>query len=330
MTTNTCPVLVLGGGPGGEHDVSVRSADGVATALADATVHEVPVEPHRITLPREHCNEALEQVRQTIEDERIEVVFPVLHGRWGEGGALQTILELFGIPYVGSDPAASALAMDKARLKAQLLEAGLPTPRYAVVGPDDPLRLQPPIVLKPVDDGSSVDLEICTTAEAVAEARERLHARRTRLLAEQFIAGRELTIGLIDGRPLPALEIVPAAPFYDYAAKYERDDTRYVFRPDIPGPIIEEAQRIAVDAWRLSGARDLARVDFMIDENGPWFLELNTMPGFTAQSLLPMAAERAGMPMPALCGALVESALARRGTCATAGTFKNEGPIGRS
>ena len=179
--------------------------------------------------------------------------------------------------------------------------------------PEDECDLQPPLVLKPVDDGSSVDMRICHTSDQVAQARRELHPKRGRLMAERYIRGRELTVGILCGRPLPLIEIVPAddAVFYDYAAKYERDDTQYLVDPDVSTDVAEKCSAWAVAAFNRLGCRDVARVDFMLDDAGPWFLEINTMPGFTSHSLVPMAAKRIGLDMPALCAHLVEAALAR-------------------
>jgi len=241
-----------------------------------------------------------------------DIVFPVLHGHWGEGGPLQSELERLGKPYVGSGPEAAALAMDKMRTKAILARDGVSTPVALELAADDPCRLEPPLVLKPVDDGSSVDIRICHTQAEVERARAELHPRRRRLMAEQFIAGRELTVGIICGQLLPVIEIVPAAPFYDYDAKYERNDTRYLINPDISLAASETARRAADLAFTRLGCRDVARVDFRVDEDGEvWFLEINTMPGFTTHSLVPMAARASGVDMPALCGLLVRATFER-------------------
>ena len=301
MTPESVSVLVLMGGPDAEREVSIMSGREVAEALRRAGRFDV-----------------IEQIIDTPTPSEIsamggEIVFPVLHGRWGEGGPLQQVLEQAGAPYVGSGPEASALAMDKLKTKHLLAKDGMPTPPAQELLSGDSLQLQPPTVIKPIDDGSSVDLHICRNEAQVVAARQALHPKRGRLLAERYVKGREVTVGIVLGRALPLIEIVPseAVEFYDYQAKYFRDDTRYRLHPALPPGVSEQCAKLALMAFGALGCRDVARVDFMIDDAGPWFLELNTMPGFTTHSLVPMAASEAGMNMAALCAALVDAALKR-------------------
>jgi len=227
---------------------------------------------------------------------------------------LQEVLEETGVAYVGSRPGAARWAMDKLVTKSLAAAAGVPTPAARPLMPGDACALAPPLVLKPVDDGSSVDMRICRTGEEVAVARDELHSKRGRLMAECYIAGRELTVGILGDAALPLIEIVPAdaVEFYDYEAKYERDDTAYIVNPDVPAVIGQRCCEYAVSVFRRLGCRHLARVDFMLDDAGPWLLEINTMPGFTAHSLVPMAARAIGLDLPALCGRLVALACRSR------------------
>lgn len=207
--------------------------------------------------------------------------------------------------------------MDKRRSKLALDADGLPTPPFDVVCVGEPTTLDPPVVVKPMDEGSSIDLAICHTPEQVGAARREFRDRHTHLMIEKFIPGKELTVGVLGGfpdgeRPLPVIEIVPVTEFYDYEAKYTRDDTGYRFGHDIglPDWVLEECQRLAMAAHRELGARHLSRVDFMVDEkHQPWILELNTLPGFTTHSLLPMAARHVGIEMPQLVDQLVRLAI---------------------
>ncbi len=296
-------VLVLMGGPDAEREVSLASGAAVAAALAASGEFRV----RDATIDRL----ASDDLPALAPPGAVDVIFPVLHGTWGEGGGLQTLLETHGIPFVGSGAEAAALAMDKVRTKERAAALGVPTPDARVIEAGDACELAPPLVLKPVDDGSSVDLRICRTVCEVQAARDVLHPRRGRLLAERYVAGRELTVAIRAGAALPIIEIVPAVEFYDYAAKYERDDTRYVIDPDLPPGVAGRCRADALLINETLGCRDLARVDFMLDDAGPWFLELNTMPGFTDHSLLPMAARATGVAMPALCAGLARAALAR-------------------
>jgi D-alanine-D-alanine ligase len=291
-------VLVLKGGPDAEREVSIRSGSMVAAALrrAGMDVNEVTVD-----------RASPEEIRSL----RGDVVFPVLHGSWGEGGALQEILEADGRPYVGSGPAAARLAMDKVATKRAVAAIGVPTPASQELRPGAEFSLACPVVLKPADDGSSVDLRICRSPQDVMRARLELEPRRDRILAEEYVAGRELTVGLVDGECLPIIEIRPNEGTYDYEAKYNRDDTQYLLEPALPPGIAEAVRAFGRAAWHATGCRDVARADFMLDERGPWFLEINTMPGFTDHSLLPKAAAHAGIPMERLVAVLAGRALAR-------------------
>ena len=325
-------VLVLRGGPDRERPVSLMSGANVAEALRASghDVREADVGPDDLA--------ALDAFAEWGG----EAVFPVLHGKWGEGGPLQQALETRGLRYVGSGPEAARRCMDKADTKRRFDAAGVPTPAWGVVRPGDPLPVEPPVVVKALDEGSSFAMAICPDAAAADAARREL-APHGPLLVERFITGRELTVAVVapdvltaagEGRgldadidangdadadgdadapvALPTIEIVPAEGFYDFDAKYHRNDTRYVFDSDPSASARRRLDALAVRAFTELGVRDLARVDFMLDGDGePWALEVNTMPGFTGHSLLPMAAARAGVQLPTLCDRLVRRAAGR-------------------
>lgn len=293
-------VLVLMGGPDAEREVSLLSGSRVAAGLRASgrfRVNDQIID--RLTL---------EELRQLEGD----VIAPILHGPWGEGGALQDLLEADGRPYLGAGPAAARLAMDKAASKQLARQLGIPTPDWQVFVPGAALTVAPPVVVKPVDDGSSVDLVMCQTpADAVAAA-ERVAARRGRVLVEQMVRGREITVGVVGGRALPLLEIVPADGVYDYAAKYTRDDTVYrVSPPDLSAIASAQASRDALAFCKAIDCTDLARVDFLVRGDTAWFLEVNTIPGMTDHSLVPKAAAAIGIDFPALCASLMDG-VARR------------------
>ena len=206
-------VLVLGGGPDREREVSLNSASQVAGALREAghTVIERDILPDDLS--------AL--------DESFDVVFPVLHGPWGEGGPLQQILERRRLRFVGCGSAAASTAIDKVATKQAISSLDVLLPHHQVVTGHEPLTIRPPAVVKPIDDGSSVDVSICHSADEIREAVDRNRHGRRSLMIEQFIVGREMTVGVLEGRALPVIEIVPSVKFYDYEAKYTRDDTQY-------------------------------------------------------------------------------------------------------
>ena len=301
-TSKATTVLVLKGGPDAEREVSLMSGAAVASALRERD--DVQVVEHVIDAP------SAAELRGLVTASGAAVVFPCLHGPYGEGGPLQAALEAIGVPFVGSSAPASALAMDKLLTKQAAATRDVRTPQAERLGPETPCTIEPPLVLKPIDDGSSVDLVICRTQAEVADARALLHARRHALMAESFVTGREVTVGIVGETPLPVVEIVPAVAFYDYDAKYLRDDTQYVVAPPLPRDVTARLQRDAMTTFRAVGARHLARVDFILADDGPWLLELNTMPGFTSHSLLPMAALHTGRSMSDLCAELVALATA--------------------
>lgn len=302
-------VLVLGGGPDREREVSLNSSRAVADALrlAGFAVNYQIID--RITQG---------QLRALDGD----AVFPVLHGAFGEGGPLQDLLEQDGRPFVGCRGPAARLAMDKMATKLAAARVGIPTAEAAVVNRhDSSLPFPPPLVMKPIHDGSSVGLHLCKDHPAYHAARAQVdadidqHPGRA-YMAERMIAGSELTQGLVVGEsgeiePLDLIEIRPAEGAYDYEAKYLRQDTRYIVGPSLDPECVAQ-----IRAWSLKlaveiGVRHLCRVDFLLEHSTktPWLLELNTMPGFTDHSLVPMAAAHRGIAMPALCARLVNAAL---------------------
>jgi D-alanine-D-alanine ligase len=297
-------VLVLGGGPDAEREVSLNSSKGVAEALRSGGKYKVEYRViDRITAAE-------------LKGLAGDVVFPVLHGAFGEGGPLQDMLEAGGRAYVGCGPRAARLAMDKIATKLAASRVGIPTAEACVVDvKDEFLPFPPPLVVKPVHDGSSVGLHIVKCdgcwGSAKPTIRDDVKAKPGRAyMAERFIAGRELTVGMIDGKPLPIIHIAPADGPYDYEAKYTRDDTKYFVGPDLGAGVTELIQRDASTLAQALGVRHIARVDFILDGQGRhWLLEINTMPGFTSHSLVPMAAKHTGLEMPALCETLVDLAL---------------------
>ncbi|MBX3409635.1 MAG: D-alanine--D-alanine ligase [Phycisphaeraceae bacterium] len=298
------PILVLGGGPDAEREVSLRSSKAVAEALAQRghTVHNNVINrltgPELATLPG-------------------GVVFPVLHGGWGEGGPLQDLLEADGRPFVGCGAASARLAMDKFATKLIAAALGVPTAPAAMVNPADRgLPLSAPAVFKPVHEGSSVGLHVCRDDVALAAAHEAVLADiaanpgRVYMIERAILGGRELTVGVLDGHALPIVEIIPAGGVYDYTAKYASPDTRYTVAPHLPEGLGEAITAHALSLARAIGVRHLCRIDFILGADGvPWLLEVNTMPGFTGQSLLPKAAAHAGIGFGELCERLAAMAV---------------------
>jgi D-alanine-D-alanine ligase len=307
MNAGESGVLVLGGGPDAERSISITSATAVHGACVRAGLH---VELLIIDRPEQG----------EVDSWAGRTVIPVLHGRFGEGGGLQRMMSAAGLRYVGCHAPAARLAMDKMGTKLAASRVSVPTAPASIIDPgDDASPVGLPAVIKPVADGSSVGLHICKTPAQWADAIEAVrldqiaHPHRA-YMVEPMITGRELTAPLLghpDGslRALALVEIAPAGGVYDYEAKYARDDTRYTVSPHLAEGMTGRIKDLAIRVGRALGVRHLARVDFMLPERGdPVLLEVNTMPGFTPTSLLPMAALAEGMEMPALVKHLVQLA----------------------
>lgn len=298
-------VGVLYGGRSAEREVSLMSGKAVCEALRSMGVDA-------------HLFDTGERSLAQLADERYERVFIALHGRYGEDGTIQGALELLGIPYTGSGPMASALAMDKIMTKRIWLQAGLPTPRYAVLDANTDLRRVPddlglPLIVKPPHEGSTLGLAKVMGHSDMKAAYERAARFDGTVLAEQFIAGRELTVAVLGSgdaaRALPIVEIVAPGGNYDYEHKYFSDETQYLCPADLPEALARHIQKLCVRAYCALGCEGWGRADVMLDADGrPWLLEMNTSPGMTGHSLVPMAAKAAGMSYAELCVAILSEA----------------------
>lgn len=287
-------VAVLMGGPGAEREVSLRSGAAVAEGLRRSGYGVEGLDVRRLDfrLPA-----------------GVEAVFPVLHGEFGEDGMVQRRLEELGVPYVGSRSWEMPRSFDKEIALGLLRAAGLPTARYEVVTGEGVPVMGCPLVVKAPRQGSSIGVEIVMEASGLAGALERVRAYGERRVVEEFIAGRECTVGFLGEEALPVVEIVPAAGVYDYEAKYQRGDTRYVCPADFPEGLSAKIVAVAREAYGVLGGRHLGRVDFRVTDGGELcILELNPIPGFTATSLLPKAAAAAGLSFDTLCERLMEMA----------------------
>ncbi len=238
---------------------------------------------------------------KTVENPEFDRVFIALHGRGGEDGTLQAILSQAGIPFTGSDVLASALAMDKLRTKYVFAGCGLPTPKFRTMAStgeaDDILAaLRVPLSVKPSREGSSIGIRKVSTRGELVEAYEDACSHDPLVLVEEWIEGPEFTVSVLQDRALPAIGLSTDHVFYDYDAKYLADDTRYQIPCGLPAADEQRLQQLAVDAFRVVGCRTWGRVDIMQDRDGGfWLLEVNTVPGMTDHSLVPMAARAAGI-----------------------------------
>lgn len=326
-------VLVLMGGSSTERDISLVTGRGIVKALS-ARGHEVAaVDPatgkrlqieglrdHRIgEAPGTDILPGAERslvLAKDVDFTGIEVVLVALHGGIGEDGTLQALLDLAGIPYTGSGMLASAMAMDKTLAKTMFRSAKIPTPRARLVPRRDAVPGSDavggfPLVVKPNAQGSSVAVHIVERAEDLDAALEDAF-RYPPVLMEEFIAGREITVAVLGGKALPVIEILPQAGFYDYRHKYTQGETQYEVPAKLADPVAREAARLGELAYATLGCSGAARVDFRLSEDGHLFcLEVNTIPGMTETSLVPMAAKEAGMSYEDLVEKLLELAVRR-------------------
>jgi D-alanine-D-alanine ligase len=294
-------VAVLFGGSSAEREISLMSGRAVLGALQGAGVDA-------------HAFDPAERDLHVLKDEGFDRVFIALHGRGGEDGTVQGALELMGIPYTGSGVMASALAMDKWRTKMVWLAAGLPTPRYAILDAgtdwDAVVRdLGLPIFVKPVHEGSSMGATKVAEAGQLRAAWELAARFDSLVIAEEFITGAELTAPFLEDRPLPLVRIVAPGGNYDYQNKYFTDDTRYDCPCGLPEAEEAALQALVMKSARMLGCRGWGRGDLILTEDGrPYLLEMNTSPGMTAHSLVPMSAKVAGLSFEALCLTILEGA----------------------
>jgi len=285
-------VAVLMGGTSGEREVSLVSGKGVLAALKSQGIDAHAFDP---------ANEPLDALRA------FQRVFIALHGGYGENGAIQGALEIMGIPYTGPGVMASAIGMDKFRTKLIWQAVGLPVPEYAMLDDDSEFdavekRLGLPLFVKPACEGSSLGVFMVTKPGELKSAYESARRHGNLIMAEKGVMGGEYTVSILGDEALPIVKIEPATAFYDYEAKYLRDDTRYICPADLPTAKTLEIQAGAKKAFDAIGATGWGRVDFLMDEAGRhYFLEANTSPGMTSHSLVPMAARSTGLSFEALC-----------------------------
>lgn len=301
MSSNLGKVAVLMGGSSAEREVSLMSGAAVLAALQGAGVDAHAFDPAGNDLHR-------------LKEEGYARAFIALHGRGGEDGTVQGMLELMGIPYTGSGVMASAVSMDKWRTKMIWAACGLPTPRYAILDATSDwdaiaADLGLPIFVKPVHEGSSMGATKVTEAGQLLAAWELAAGYDSLVIAEEFIAGAELTAPFFGDRAFPLIRIEAPGGNYDYQNKYFSDDTRYLCPCGLPAEQERALQALVMKSARVLGCRGWGRGDLILTDDGrPYLLEMNTSPGMTSHSLVPMAAKVAGMSFEALCLAILEDA----------------------
>jgi D-alanine-D-alanine ligase len=351
-------IAVLMGGTSAEREVSLASGRGICEALRgrghevaaiDAASGEVidvqgsqggpgrsigrePPEPGH--LARLATSQLAQRLHELKESGAADIVFVALHGGAGEDGRIQALLELVGIPYTGSGPLGSALAMDKLVSKDLFLSGGVPTPAW-VVGPAGAWELESalgglPWIVKPSHEGSTVGVSVVHTRAELQPALERAASFSGPPLIETFIRGRELAVGVLGDEALPIVEICPRHEIYDYECKYTKGMSEYHVPAPLSPEITEEVQLLAVKAHCVLRLSAYSRVDLLLDESGrPWCLEVNSLPGMTATSLLPKAAAVVGITYGELCERIVQLGLARASAAGAAAGEAARGAGGR-
>ena len=288
------------GGLSREREISLRTGKAILKALIEKGYTACPIDVGQ-------------DIAETLVKKKIECAFLALHGRFGEDGTIQGMLELMRIPYTGSGVLASALALHKIMAKKFFLYEKIPTPPFEVFQREeiekDSLRtvsLPMPLVVKPAREGSTIGVSIVRKEEELVPALKEAGRYDDEILIEKFMGGSEITVGILEDIPLPIVEIVPKSGFYDYHSKYTKGETQYIIPARIPREKYLYAQEIGLKAFKVLGCSGFARVDLMTDEEGsPFVIDVNTMPGMTEMSLLPKAAEFAGIQF----GDLVERIL---------------------
>jgi D-alanine-D-alanine ligase len=294
-------VAVLMGGRSAERDISLKSGSMVLAALKRKGVDA-------------HAFDPRDQSFEQLVAQRFQRVFIALHGRFGEDGTVQGALEYLGIPYTGSGVMASALAMDKWRTKLAWLASGIPTPMYELLTADSnatevAARLGLPLMVKPAREGSSIGISKVESVEKLDAAYDLAAKLDDIVIAEQFITGRELTAAILGNEALPLVRIEAPQGNYDYHNKYFGNETKYHCPSGLPAELEKKIQQQALAAFRIIGCQGWGRLDVMLDaENRPWFLEVNTIPGMTDHSLVPMAARARGIVFEDLVVRILETA----------------------
>lgn len=297
---------------------TVHPIDPASGLLSDADLEQATAAPVSSEWLAAADHTCIARLASIAEIKNADIVYNVLHGRYGEDGYVQAILDLHGIKYTGSGMIASAVAMDKAMSKMLFAVGGIPTPHWVTVKPDQATdeqvlneirrELGGTIVVKPNDQGSTVGMTIVSSGvlEDISEAITNAAAYSETILIEQYIAGRELTVAVLGNDALPVIEIAPQDGFYDYQHKYTKGETQYYCPADISEEVRDHIMNLAVTAHHILGCKAISRVDFRLNEdNIPVCLEVNTSPGFTELSLFPMAAREAGIEFGPLCEEII-------------------------
>jgi D-alanine-D-alanine ligase len=275
-TLKTKKIGVLLGGRSSERDISLKSGNAVLNGLKRGGYKAISVD-------------ASKNLIDTLKKEKIQVAFIALHGRWGEDGTVQGLLEMMGIPYTGSGVLGSSMAMDKALMKLIFASTGIPTPKYAIIHNGKGASFPVPCVVKPASEGSSVGISIVKTKRKAPAALKEALKYDSKIIIEEFVKGQEITVAVINGKTLPVIEVRPKSGFYDFKAKYTKGKTEYIVPARIDSAMAKKASDIALTVYTTFNLSGSARIDMLIKDKTPLVIDINTSPGMTETSLVPKA-----------------------------------------
>jgi D-alanine-D-alanine ligase len=275
-TLKTKKIGVLLGGRSSERDISLKSGNAVLNGLKRGGYKAIAID-------------ASKNLIDTLKNEKIQVAFIALHGRWGEDGTVQGLLEMMGIPYTGSGILGSSMAMDKAVMKLIFATARIPTPKYMIMYNGQEISFPVPYVVKPANEGSSVGISIVKTKKEAPAALKEALKYDSKIIVEEFIKGQEITVAVINGKTLPVIEVRPKSGFYDFKAKYTKGKTEYIVPAEISIAMAKKASDVASTVYRMFNLSGSARIDMLIKDKTPLVIDINTSPGMTETSLVPKA-----------------------------------------
>ena len=272
---------VLLGGKSSERDISLKSGNAVLQGLKRSGYKAIAID-------------ASKNLIDTLKKEKIQVAFIALHGRWGEDGTVQGLLEMMSIPYTGSGVLGSSMAIDKAVMKLIFATSRIPTPKYAIIYNGKGASFPLPYVVKPANEGSSVGISIVKKKQEAAAALKEALKYDSKIIVEEFVKGQEITVPVINNRALPVIEVRPKSGFYNFEAKYNKGKTEYIVPAQISSAMAKKASDIALTVYAIFNLSGSARIDMLIKDKTPLVIDINTSPGMTETSLVPKAWECMG------------------------------------
>jgi D-alanine-D-alanine ligase len=267
---------VLLGGRSSEREISLKSGAAVLESLVRSGYDAVAID-------------AKDRLVEKLKKQKVGAAFIVLHGRWGEDGTVQGLLEIMGIPYTGPGVLGSSAAMDKAVMKFILEATEIPTPAYVIAGAGDRIVMKPPFVVKPANEGSTIGISMVHRKKDTAAAMELALRYDRKIVIEEFVTGQEITVAVVNGKALPVVEVRPLSGFYDFESKYTKGKTEYIVPAQIPRKVAKKAEAIAMDVYRRFDLSGCVRTDMLVRDGMPLVIDINTSPGMTETSLVPKA-----------------------------------------